>query len=203
MIISVDTETTGKWDWKAPFDAPHQPRMVSLGIVAFSDDGEREVGCFYGIIRPEGFVINNDSEACKINGITQELAMECGIGLKTALGVLDQFCYRAHYIGMFNSQFDAMILEHENHILQRKHCVEKKKLRCLKIAYTGIVRKPPNPGFSDYAWPKLEEAYEFMYGVKPEGAHNAMADARNTAYLAFEAVKQGLWQFESEQLRDR
>lgn len=203
MVVTADCETTGKLNWRKPATAPGQPRVVSIGMVAWSDDGQTELGNFYAIIRPEGFVIDNFSEACEINGITQELAMECGIPIKTALSALDQWLHRARYIGFYNADFDVQMLNGESERVGRPTQLIAEKVRCLKIAYTSLVKKAPNPGFTDYAWPKLEEAYEWLYGVKPEGAHNALHDSRLTGWLAWEAVKQGLWQWELPQLTDR
>ncbi len=169
--------------------------MVSIGLVAFADDMETEVGNLYSIIRPEGFVIDNNSEACQKNGITQEKAMAFGIPIKTALQALDHWVYRSEYIGFYNSEFDVGMLAGEAELLGRKCYLDRKKVRCLKIAATQWLKLPPRPGYTDYAWPKLEQAYEWMFNQPPAGAHNAIHDARNTAWLAFAAVKQGLWKF--------
>lgn len=198
MIIAIDTETTGLIDWKKPMDHPDQPRMVSLAVVAFSDDGEREVGQFYSTIRPEGFVIDNNSKACQVNGITQEMAMEYGIKASIALSMMDAYCFGAKYILFFNAAFDTKIIANEIDVIRRtkpdrKNWLEAAKIRCMKVAYTSLVKLPPNPGYSDHAWPSLDQAYEWMYGSTPEGAHNSLADARNAAFLAFDVIKEGLW----------
>jgi len=34
-ILFYDTETTGLPDFKAPSDAPHQPRIIQLAVIYF------------------------------------------------------------------------------------------------------------------------------------------------------------------------
>ena len=48
-----------------------------------------------------------------------------------------------------------------------------------------IVKLPPTKkmiaaGFNSFKSPKLEEAYQFFYGKKPEKSHDAMADVEST-----------------------
>jgi len=217
VLLIIDTETSGKLDFKKRFDAPGQPRILSIGGVSFSEASiaeymhdpdpaaamPKESGCFYNIIKPEGFAIDNNSEACKVNGITQELAEECGIPIKLALQNVDHYSYRSKFIGMYNAQFDTAMINLESSVLQRTSQMDLRKIRCLKIAYTSLCKLPSPYNYSDYKWPKLAEAYEWMFGVKPEGAHNAMQDARLTAWLAFAAMKQGFWSFEHEQFEDK
>lgn len=209
MIIAVDTETSGLFNFRKPSSAQVMPRMLSLAAVAFQDDGNEEVGSFYTLIRPDGFTIDNNSEACKVNGITQELAMECGVKLGTAMSMLDGFAYSAKYIVFFNASFDTAIIANEIDELRkikpdRKNWLEQKKIRCMKVAYTSLCKLPPNPGYSDYAWPSLDQAYEWAFG-KPrgEGAHNSLADSRDAGHLAFGAVDNGWWSFEPPQTKDR
>jgi hypothetical protein len=40
MILVVDTETNGRVDFKAPYYAPQQPRMLSVCALLYSDDGK-------------------------------------------------------------------------------------------------------------------------------------------------------------------
>lgn len=39
MYLLFDSETTGKADFKAPFSAPHQPKLVQLGAMLCTSDG--------------------------------------------------------------------------------------------------------------------------------------------------------------------
>jgi hypothetical protein len=194
MICAIDCETTGKLNWRRPFTDPGQPRVVSIGMVAWNDEGTQEVGNLYSIIKPENFQIINSSEACQINGITQEIAMECGIPIKTALSALDQWVYKAKYCVFFNAEFDVAMLTGEASLIQRPCQFKKERTRCMKEAYTELCHLPGGFG-GDYKWPKLEEAYEWAYGGKPEGAHNALADARTAGWLAFTAVEQDWWRW--------
>jgi DNA polymerase-3 subunit epsilon len=48
---------------------------------------------------------------------------------------------------------------------------------------------PPNPGFRDAKWPKVEEAWEYFFpDTKYIEAHRALDDAQHEALIALNAV---------------
>jgi DNA polymerase-3 subunit epsilon len=51
---------------------------------------------------------------------------------------------------------------------------------------------PPNPGFRDAKWPKVEEAWEYFFpDIKYIEAHRALDDAQHEALIAHELYKLG------------
>ena len=89
MILFFDTETTGlPKNWKAAVsDLNNWPRMVQLAWIVYENDGIKLKEGSY-IIKPIGFSIPSD--ATKLHGITNEMALSKGVDLKT---VLNNFFY--------------------------------------------------------------------------------------------------------------
>lgn len=199
-ILIFDTETTGKYNFKQGFLHPSQPRIVSVGAMAMSDDGQHEVGQFYGIVRPDDFVIPED--ASRIHGITQEFAMKNGLD---GLGVINSFLRL--FVGCrlavaFNSQFDYHMVMSE--IVRRcpdhDHLFDKRKIRCAMLAAAACMKRPNEYGYEGYAWPKLQEAYAWMFKQQMEGAHHAMGDVRATTYLSFAMMSLNYWNIDTDQV---
>lgn len=195
MIASIDLETDGLVTWKKPWTDSCQPHILSVGVVAFTDDGSQEVQSLYSIIKPEGFVIDNNCEAVKINGITQELAMSCGIRYRAALQALNHICYNSRRIIIYNAKFEAAMLEIERHRLGKDattQMVTPDKTRCLMLAMSEIIGEP-GLYHGEYKYKNFGVAYKHVFGVEPESQHHALHDARQAAWLTFELLKQGLW----------
>ena len=87
----------------------------------------------------------------------------------------------------FNKQFDFGFLKSRG--------LRIKELPCIMLSATPVVDLPPNPGFSDPKWPKVEEAWEYFFpNTVYKEAHRALDDARHEALIAFELYKLGKFQ---------
>jgi len=53
MLLFMDTEYSSLIDFKAPADAPHQPRLASLAMVICEDDGAI-TGKSHMLVKPDG-----------------------------------------------------------------------------------------------------------------------------------------------------
>lgn len=109
MILFFDTETTGlPKNWKAPVtDLNNWPRMVQLAWIVYDNDGNKLKDGNY-IIKPVGYVIPSNVTA--IHGISNEMAIDKGVELKT---VLDNFTFdlkQTKYIVAHNLSFDEKIV---------------------------------------------------------------------------------------------
>ena len=193
MKVFVDVETDGLVDWNKPWTDACQPHILSVGAVAFTDDGSDEIFSHYSIVKPENYVIDDNCEAVKVNGITQATAMAFGIKYRAAVTPLSHICNMASEIIIFNAQFEAAMFEIERQRFQLNYeMIPRVKARCLMLNMARIIGEP---GLyqGQYKWPKFHNAYKHIFGVEPENQHHAMHDARQSAWLAFEVVKQGLW----------
>lgn len=179
MILVFDTETTGKADFKSPASAEHQPHLVQLGAQLLDCDfnvrGELNL-----IVKPSGYII--PEEASDIHGVTQAVAMNCGVPLWCALSSFKQFMEIASVFVAHNISFDALVMA-----TAFNRCTdvvgEASVLRdgfCTMHATTDLCKLPGNYGFK---WPKLQEAYRHAFNEGFEGAHDAIADVRACARL--------------------
>lgn len=172
MILFFDTETTGKADFRAEPDAPHQPRLVQFAALLCEDNGD-EVGLASLIIRPHQFTIPADASA--IHGITTQKALDCGVHLESALDLFVSWSTAAKPIVAHNIQFDRWILLGE---MMRSGAIKPEYIFhdgfCTMKAMTQMCKLPGNYG--DYKWPKLIEAYRHCFGCDFDKAHDALAD---------------------------
>lgn len=180
--VMFDTETTGLIKQALPVSHPSQPHLVQLGIILFEDDG-KEIASADLIIRPVGFEI--PKEASNIHGVTQELAMQVGVPLATAMSVFSQLRANCEEILAYNMEFDDKIMQIAFERLGRKPTGSGPKLKtCAMRMATPIVKLPPTQRMIDvgrgnqYKPPNLTEAYKFFFGRGFEGAHSAIDDAR-------------------------
>ena len=177
MILFFDTETTGKADFRAEPDAPHQPRLVQFAALICEDDGE-EVQSARLIIKPDGYTI--PAEASAIHGITTERALAVGVDCSVARHIYRRFWNAASMIVAHNIQFDLLIMDGELFRAAggRKAWGETRDTVCTMHAMTPVCKLPNTNGYSDYKWPKLQEAFKHAFGKEFDGAHDAMADVR-------------------------
>lgn len=197
LYCSFDTETTGKYDYKAPISSVTQPRILSVGAVLFDQDF-REVEYVYNLIKPEWPKHLLSKEATAVHGITYEQAMAEGVPFVEVLPKLVSQMERADRILIFNEQFDRSLLNIEMH---RRYGTmsyleeNQAKIRCVMLMMSAAM-KLPKPFWApkgDYKWPNLGEAYEWLFYEPLFGAHNAAIDARTSGWLAWKMVQEKFW----------
>lgn len=184
MKLFFDSETTGKADFRAPASATHQPRIVQLGALLTSDEGD-EISSINLIIKPRTFEI--PAEASAIHGITTGVAKLVGVEIEDALTVFLCLWNAADTVVAHNKGFDLLMLDIEAHHWKKLPWDKTKKQFCTMSAMTPICKLPGNYG--DWKWPKLQEAHKHAFGVEFDGAHDAMADVRACAKVYFWLLK--------------
>jgi DNA polymerase-3 subunit epsilon len=168
VILFFDTETTGKYDFRAPLRASHQPYLVQIGAALLADSG-RIVSTFSAIVKPDGWTI--PAEAAAIHGITTEVAIGLGWDSIKAMAVFDSMRKRADLWVAHNHDFDAAVL---NTQAARHNCDwDPLQSFCTMKTMTQVCQLPGPYGLK---WPKLSEAYKHATGKDFVGAHDAMAD---------------------------
>lgn len=171
-ILFYDTETTGKCDFKAPPDAPHQPRLVQLAAI-MSDPEGNEIATLKTIIRPDGWTIQPEAQA--VHGISVEFAETHGIPLIAAMMMFSAMTSRCQGYVCHNIDFDSRIMAGEKIRTAVPYPVPERPHFCTMKAMTPICKLPGPYGFK---WPSLKEAYRFCFEKDFEGAHDAMVDVR-------------------------
>lgn len=178
MKLFFDTETTGKADFKKPIQDPCQPRLVQLGAILTTDEGEA-TSFFKMLIKPEGFVIPEEVTR-EVHGISHEHAMKYGLPIKCALNAFEWFVWAAQSTHAFNHDFDSLVMCNELFRQNKGDPFQLRKVVCEMLAMKDVMKLKPNFPGGDWKWPKLSQAHEFCFGVPHDGAHDALADVRAT-----------------------
>ena len=183
MKLFIDTETTGKAEFRLPPQHKSQPRIVQLAALLTDDEGN-EAASFCFVLKPDGFTIPPD--VSKIHGITQEFAEKCGTASGMVMEMLREIAARADAYVAHNIGFDRLMVEIESDRVAcdlKNTLLNKRAWFCTMTATTPICKLPGNYG--NYKWPKLIEAHQFAFGEGFDGAHDALADVRACKRIYF------------------
>lgn len=186
MILVIDTETSGKADFKERYSAPCQPRMLSFCGLLYSEFGSL-VTQFSTLVRHSSKIEIAPDAAAK-NGLTSEMLSDYGIPIGIVLLAIDAMLQKATVVVGYNSQFDFLMLNREFYLARRLPPMDNgdfDEFCCMK-AMTPICQIPSPYSQGGYKWPKLEEAYQHLFGTMFDGAHDATADAVACAKIYFE-----------------
>lgn len=173
-ILFFDIETTGKADFKATYDAKHQPNIVQLGAL-LCDHLAQDIASLDLIIKPDGWTIPQDVAA--IHGITDAIAQDCGVPILSALSPFSGLVKRADLIVAHNIAFDLLLCRTAYHRIGKPNPFsaegDSKSVYCT-MQHSAPVCKLPGGRFG-YKWPSLAEAHEILNGQGFDKAHTAMA----------------------------
>lgn len=175
MHLILDTETTGLPDWKAPADAPGQPRIASIAMFLCTPAG-RIVDAHHQLVRPIDWEM--PSETAAINGLTTEILSQHGRSILGALSFFEAAVARGAEVVAHNIQFDAKMLRGELRRAGRADMFDATRQFCTMRQSTALCRIPPKrvPA-SGFKFPTLAEALEILCGEKLPDAHDAIHDA--------------------------
>jgi len=173
-LLFLDTETTGKYDFKAPHTAPQQPYLVQLAMILDDLEGNT-IEEYETIIRVAE--INIPISAAEIHGITTAIANAHGIDVRVALDKFDDFWQKSNRIIAHNIDFDRKIMQTAYHRTGRDGLFGMTPTYCTMEHSTDVLKLPGR--YRGYKWPKLDEAYRVLIDPEGfEGAHNALNDVR-------------------------
>lgn len=187
MILFFDTETTGFFDDRIPFDHEAQPYIVQLAAQLCQEDGLPLAGfsfvvCYPGIEVPE--------RAATVHGITTEKMIQLGVSAEFALSAFTHLYQRADLVCAHNIKFDKGIIEVAIARHYGRTMPLRKPLFCTMEAASPIVNLPPTErmiaaGFTKPKPPKLEECIRHFFGEDLDGAHDAMVDVSACSRVYF------------------
>jgi DNA polymerase III epsilon subunit-like protein len=183
-VLVFDTETTGlPIDQNASLtDSAKWPFIIQLSFMVFDTETKEILEYSDSIIQLDASVdISPGSIA--IHQITAQRSQSEGIPIKQALAHLADQMSEVELIIGHNILFDKRMLMVEQHRNQMKNCLYKNGTvipnyctmkRTTALCNLPAVNKTTGEAYNKY--PTLAELHNHLFGMKPRGTHNAIAD---------------------------
>lgn len=181
LLLFMDVETTGLFDYSKPADAPGQPRIAEICGIMTDASGE-PVEQLNVLIRPDGWTMSPEITA--INGLTTEICAERGVPIREPLEWMAGRMVMAQKILAFGVNFDLKCLRGEFRRAGMDDLYPLGEAR--KVDIQQMARKvtalPKNKT------PKLIEAVDIILREKLEGAHGALEDTTAAMRIYFALI---------------
>lgn len=187
MELFFDTETSGMYKFKKPFDDPSQPWIVQIGFILSDRDIIYQEGNL--LIHADKRSIEPDAES--VHHISAKDSERSGLPEPLVMEVMMQLLRSADLIVCHNIGFDVKVLASN---MSKYYHKLPDKITNSKFHYCTMIKGTPLcklPGkFGNYKWPKLQELYMHLFGLELLGAHDALTDARATMSCYYEMTKE-------------
>lgn len=186
MYLIFDTETSNLPQDNIELSHPCQCRMLQLACILL-DKEFKEVACFNFLLKvPEGTQIH--PKAFDAHGITVDKCRQYGVEHEHVFNIFNSFVKNSEVMVGFNIQFDKKVIDIEHRLLtDNSYEYNGHKFCCCMESTTPIVQMPFANGRKVFGqrfkWPKLEEAYAYLFHKTFEGAHDALRDVRATSEI--------------------
>lgn len=185
MYLIFDTETTGFPIKGLSAEHPKQARVLQLAAIQLNENFD-EVHSLYTLIKlPVGKVI--DEGAFKAHGKTWEMCNDNGRQVEHVMGEFSIMQHLSPYHIAHNIKFDKGLIKIEMDRIGSGYTETNiPKEICTMELMTPICKLPHlkrNSFGTSYKWPKLKEAYKFIFGEEPVDQHDALGDVRATAKI--------------------
>lgn len=186
MYLAIDTETTGTHD---------NAEIAQLALLLFDKD-RRIMGEFKSLIRPDGWTMSDETaawHAAQGSTVSMDNCIRFGLGLQSGLMLFNKWCSFASVLIAHNVKYDMGRLK----FAAKKRDIElfaHQKTFCTQEEATPIMQMPPTERMikfghgNKFKTPSLKEAYAHFVGGEFNGAHDAMADVKAAAAVAFEIM---------------
>lgn len=204
MLLFIDTETTGKWDFRHDSDWPHQPRMVQLACYLTDDDGQFEAANQW-VVKPDGWTIEPSAQA--LHHLSMDYCWSFGHHIRDVMLDLNKMLQRTDADGFAQGRIIAHNMRFDTNIILREMRLTNTPpepfgmLRpfCTMLALTPLIKLPSRrtgASADEYKWPTLQEAWQFCFpdrGYDTQKAHTAMGDVLTCHQIFMHGRKQGWW----------
>lgn len=164
-------------------DSYSSARIVSIAWILINDENDIIQQEYY-IIKPDNFII--PEHVVKIHGISTEYAHKYGIHINEMFKRIETVLDKTNCVLSYNINFDYNILKSE--LIRYNKIDIIKKLDSNNN--TCIMIMSQNHMSSKY-YPKLCDAYKYIFNENMINAHNAMDDTLN-CYKIFKVLNQTL-----------
>lgn len=176
----LDTEGTGFFDFNLPAHALSQPRVCAIGGLLI-DHGFRIEEEFEFLIKPDGWFLDPNSEAAKVNGLTMEELERDGIPIIRPLRIYAQALDEGRVIGGHNVTHDLKMMRGElRRAEQDDRFMRTRSICTMRMAPRDLIGAVDKNG--KLKAPRLEELCNHFGITVPR--HRALDDAR-ASFLAF------------------
>lgn len=206
--LFFDTETSDLFNFSLPPDHPSQPHIVSLAAYLGEWDADSQsvthIASLNATVKPDGWHIAPGAQA--IHGITEEYARAFGEDISTVLHRFLALCHHANdgtngsLLIAHNTQFDHRMILRDCAFAEIDFMpISFLRPFCTMRALTPRMKLPPRPGAprGSYKWPKLDEAYEYVFDRPVPGEranrHDAMEDLLACKDIFTEGKIRGWW----------
>lgn len=187
MYLIFDTETSGLPVWSAPVDYHLQPRIVQLAFVLL-DSQFKERMSFCSLIESNGWTIEEGAQ--RVHGIDVEDCNKFGISIEDALSIFHASALKSEKVCAFNLKFDSLLIDIEMSKLQQSLYNWQNHGICAMLESTPVCKLPKSRG-NGFKWPKLDEAFDFMFNEPRVNQHDALQDCRDTGRILKWLVQNG------------
>jgi DNA polymerase-3 subunit epsilon len=171
MLLFIDTETSGMFEFKRPATAKGQPHIVQLAAIVTDDAGEI-MARLSTLIKPSGWTIEPGAQ--DVHGISIEQCEATGLPIAVVMDLVNRWSQQSSTVIAHNLNFDLAMVGAECSRCGVENCAKFCGRFCTMEAVTPILKLPGK--FDNYKWPKLTETYRHFFGCEMDGAHDAMAD---------------------------
>lgn len=175
MELFIDTETSGKFDFKSSYKKPHQPWICQIALILSSKEEIFAQACF--LIESEGRKI--EPSAYQVHGINTDTCDRYGIMESTTCYIFLEALHSCNVIVAHNLKFDRLMicnLLYRNSFEKEAEYLLSFDSYCTMEKGTNITRLPGR--FGKYKWPTLEELHRHFFNRGIEGAHDALVDTK-------------------------
>ena len=188
MKLIFDIETTGlptmikrKFPNPEDLDSYNSSRIVSIAWILINDDNEIIQQEYY-IIKPDNFII--PEFVTKIHNISTEYAHKFGLPIEEIFQRIEKVLEKTNCILSYNINFDYNILKSELIRYNKTEIVKK-----LESNSNSCIMIMSQNHMSSRYYPKLCDAYKYIFNENMTNAHNAMDDTLN-CYKIFKILDQ-------------
>ena len=186
--LIFDTETTGLMDFSQPADAEGQPRLLSVAGSLVNNVGD-VTESFYLMVKPEGFEIDEEGEAFKVNGLSNFKLNDFGLPIVDVLTRYDEFVDKCDFVSAFGLGFDQKMIRAEQRRAGRDDRYGYRDTFELMYKARKVACEKGGPHSNPK---KLGECYENIMGKPLEGAHSANKDVEATVEIYRKLLLAGL-----------
>lgn len=186
-VLVFDTETTGlPVDQNAPLtDSAKWPYIIQLSFMVF-DTTTKEILEYSDKIIQLDPAVYISPESIAIHKITPERSQSEGVPIQYALAHLADNMIEADIIIAHNIIFDKRMIMVELFRNKMKNCLCRSNgmpipeyctmKRTVDLCKLPSINRKTGEIYTNYKYPTLSELHTQLFGQKPRGTHNAIAD---------------------------